>query len=73
LQIGGHVLAAWLNCRQPPLEQFSDKGGNINGRQSRSMERAAMVERNEVVWMETMAIPVVEFSREGYKIRKVFG
>jgi LDH2 family malate/lactate/ureidoglycolate dehydrogenase len=24
-------------------------------------------------WMVNMAFPVVEFSREGYKIRKVFG
>ena len=29
--------------------------------------------RNTYLQLHTMAIPVVEFSREGYKIRKVFG
>jgi hypothetical protein len=27
----------------------------------------------DIFEMHSMAIPVVEFSREGYKIRKVFG
>ena len=36
----------------------------------------ARLSKAEKLWMiggrHTMAIPVVEFSREGYKIRKVF-
>jgi hypothetical protein len=28
---------------------------------------------NFLPWMINMAIPVVEFSREGYKIRNIFG
>jgi hypothetical protein len=31
------------------------------------------VHRRKLFRMDNMALPVVEFSREGYKIRKVFG
>ena len=32
-----------------------------------------LLKKKEETWLKVMAFPVVEFSRQGYKIRKVFG